>query len=72
MFHTPTVRERTSLILQHVAKAEAYRAAGDDASGEEAEAVRHLKELANAMGHFCDPMDMAAQAAVEGPREAAE
>lgn len=72
MFHEPTIRKHISLVQHHVSKAQGYRDAGQDASGEEAEAVRNLKALANAMGHFCDPTDDAAQTAVEGLREAAE
>ena len=64
--HEPTIRNHCALIIRHVAKAEGYRDAGADPSGEYAEAKRHLVELANAFGCFVDDIDETARVSVEG------
>jgi hypothetical protein len=48
------------------------RMSGGDPEPIEADALARLVDLANAMEHFCDPMDAAAKVAVEGTRIAAQ
>lgn len=69
MIDTVRLRNHAQRVLLHLSRAEGIREAGEDEAGEMAEAKRHLIAAANEFGYAVDPLDTAAQSAVEGPRE---